>query len=1251
MRAKAKSEQTFSFPTAIEQEAANTKNLTVRYKTQTAAKSNEILTLSEEGLVHRIKRDLRSAPNSFAYVSEYHISLLAREQEGSESSLSSIYDADHERETDRATPFDSDPGSTNATMRPWWDFDGQGSSITEQLLHALTDVQRLIRNEWKPFGLRHLHDFEAYFTGGKGIRLLLKGQLPREKAVLQCELMRTWCEERNEQYKSLDTGIYRYSMNGGFVRGPGSQHPKTGLFSVMLTSEELNLDGKGLSPVAAVNQILARAQMSPTEALKVRSKLDPLDFLGLKQKPSKELQFFLKSLHDNIRDLRWIHQFDHKEQSLRSVNFQALAEVEGLEIKNVLYDGKVATLRKCPCCGHNTARVTSGGTLYCFRTSCQASEDGGGLKLSEWAHIEHPEEIIQLKAPVIEEQQKPIEIPEIRDVLHEQRIEFFERRVRSILTRASMGTGKSTIMQDGTVEIVQQANLSVLAVPEHGLLQEKKQELLNEAEGRQLTIALLDWKGRGAKDGEFPMCLMLERVNKAVHYHMPIGQTACSKCPARTRCLYQKQFLKLTDLSKELEESGQGFVLLMTHHALWALLKQGMIKPDFVIIDEDPSGAATKEQQIKASLLEAPFEEPQELEADLKEAYQPARELLQTFVDKSRELHQKAHDRERRKARQKGKKWVPRIDRRVPHEALVKLLLELDPKAPMLFEQALEAIREIHPQWRGLERKEQERWLKLLDAPLRLVPLFEALSYLLNAEEDPEKGRERGFCVELSFPFETQEGGNVKGKRQKLKGGTFHIVEMNALDYDGPLMGLDGTGESLPWTAMLGREDLKTLRLESPLHPESWVDWIELGTYQSVLLREKKAYIDKYLIPRVRHELENNKRVLISTWLKEGPNGSYEGLVRERLELAGLPVDGQKLEVITFFGKRGHNKWRNWEVGILWGMPIENPDALRMRAEALSQLVPLENREELKKQLTYQSSAGQALQDLNRVGANLGAKQWVIYASSSYLPIAEHLERVTAPGQFRKLSGRSKEAVEPERLKRQEDLVQKIAEIGFHCSRLTAALLGVDPVGRLALMDLGLLQPGDLPMNLGAQSLDQISRVKREMQPNGDRVLYRDLVQAYSAKVFRKFIGRREEQRLSARLTTLTGWNPQAYSEVTIREDNGTHRPYHVLGDADLGREYLKLCSILEGKISHQSQYLTLSFEPCEISDSPSLLVALESLMMPWFADDDEGLDWCKDDQWLWWLNMSLALLSQGIPNQDLEPQAVDGAPISRGPP
>ena len=297
MRARTKSEQTFSFHTAIEQKTTNIKPRTVRYKTQTAAKSNEILILSEEGLVHRIKHDLRSAPNSFGYVSEYHISLLAREQEGSENNLGSIYDADHERETDRVTPSYSDPGSTNATMRPWWDFDGQGSSITEQLLHALTDVQRLIKNEWKPFGLRHLHDFEAYFTGGKGIRLLLKGQLPLAEAVLQCELMRAWCEERNEQYKSLDTGIYRYSMNGGFVRGPGSQHPKTGLFSVMLTSEELNLDGKGLPPVAAVNQILVRAQVSPAEALKIRSKLDPSDFLGLKQEPSKELQFFLETLH------------------------------------------------------------------------------------------------------------------------------------------------------------------------------------------------------------------------------------------------------------------------------------------------------------------------------------------------------------------------------------------------------------------------------------------------------------------------------------------------------------------------------------------------------------------------------------------------------------------------------------------------------------------------------------------------------------------------------------------------------------------------------------------------------------------------------------------------------------------------------------------------------------------------------------------------------------------------------------------
>ena len=148
------------------------------------------------------------------------------------------------------------------------------------------------------------------------------------------------------------------------------------------------------------------------------------------------------------------------------------------------------------------------------------------------------------------------------------------------------------------------------------------------------------------------------------------------------------------------------------------------------------------------------------------------------------------------------------------------------------------------------------------------------------------------------------------------------------------------------------------------------------------------------------------------------------------------------------------------------------------------------------------------------------------------------------------------------------------------------------------------------------------------MQPNGDRISYRNLVQAYSAKAFRKFIGRREEQRLSARLMTLTGWNPQAYSEVVVREDNGIHRPYHVLGDADLGREYLNLCSILEGKISHQSHHLTLSFEPCEISDSPSLLVALESLMMPWFAYDDKSLDWCKDGQWFWWLNMSLALFS-----------------------
>lgn len=1238
--------------TAFSQES--TAPPTIRYKTELAAKADDIGTKTLPQFADFLSKRIRYGIHRADFIEEYHIALLARHPRQYATTLPAIYAADDFRSGDLTLL----PEITQ--MRIAFDFDGPDNPDWHtQLVDALHDARRFAKNELQARGLTYQQDFDAYFTGSKGFRIMARGLTPPGAPKALCDAVRLFCDDRIESYPTLDIGIYNPSPNGGFIRGPGSKHPKTGLWSIFLSSEEL----LNLPLQVAVQQIVQRAQIRSRRQFKSCFSLDPFDFLGLREEPSEALQGFFGELYQEALELAWIERFQPRSPSLKQINMEALIEQEGLEVRSFIQEDQAALLKSCPACGKTSkAWITRSGKLRCWRSSCEASHAHGGLSLRQWSQCARPEELIKLKAP---EGSEPLFCTpsEIEVQLADQRDHFFgdhisgdhisgdrkpgEKDLVAKLQRISPGCKKSTYALDGAIEATLGGKSGAVTLPNHGLVNEKLIDLQRFCQDKGVEIQSMRWRGRDAIDEEGPMCSQPQRVESATLDNLPIQKHACRRCPMFRDCRYQRQYPQLADLKAAQKELGVGFILVGTHHALWGLSQnEKLFAPDYVVVDEDPVNACLDDQAFPNPLLSKPYAEPPGLEVDLDAVLAPARKLLRQALHKARSLHQKAYERELRKAKRKGAKWLPRAERRVSQQGLLELLMELNPEAPSLFAKTYEAIQEAQKEL--LQRSEDElpQWRTMLSPAFQILPLLEALVALMPADLElftRDALPHKGFCVELSFGIEKPKLKEPKepqqephpSKKQILTGGTYIVQEARTLPYQGPVLGLDATGEELPWQAMLGRR-VETLRLDAPLHKDSLIDWFELGTYQSALLKYGEQWMDEYLIKHVKHRYAQGKKILILTWLKQGPDGSYKERVIRRLEEAGLPVDGIQLDVAHFFAERGKNRWRDWDVAVLWGMPIENPDALRMKCEALSQLVPEEQREALREQLHYQYSAGEGLQGLHRVGAIIQPKEWLLFASSGFLPLADYLKDIAAPGRFRKRDSRSNEAKDPADLDRIEELAQKIASLSFSNPRAIAGLMGLDPVARGALIQMGLLKPSEGPIGVVPQGFDQV-RIRNGESPPGGIEHNRKAIETYSAKGLERCLGRREQQRIERRVGELTDWNERGPTKVTITDDDGAVRPYRILGDEGLGRQFLELCLQEEGKLQVPKPELT-----SESDESHWRMVlescreAVEGMFARWRPDGSDGIvfEWTEESMlWAYWIVCQW---------QDEEPLSVD---------
>jgi hypothetical protein len=555
------------------------------------------------------------------------------------------------------------PGTTKEQQWLWpiFDIDGQPKS-TKLAITAAKELYPLLREMDLA---RHAH----WLLSGTGLRCVLDFLVPMD-------LLSGWLESlKAHKNQGLDARPYqswdhdpppmRMFCYRGHERQVSQSEERPDRHSVLVEEETL----LALDEPRYLD--LTKGRPDPECYISWTRRILPKFAYGLDDDSAPEE---IKTFYGVLMDYKFKAEMERNlvdgigfPASAGGIQIEAL--LDRLDELGIKYQEKESPIRywqldECPSCGERyKAYMLTNGRVYCWRTSCDADRESGGLPALEWAGEDHVKFV---------EAGSPVESNFVDLHTAELEIEKHLRKDGDTAFEVTPGVGKTRRAIALACEYARD-QVVMYVMPNHRLLGEQFAKL---KAGKTEGFPLLHFVGRRG-DGELDKtCRAHRMVMEAQRFGYYPAATVCLTCPhspirkAGSVCEYYKQYEQIQAMERGL--------ILCTSQSMPFLLSSRRLNLKAVerlFIDEQVLSAMLQKQKDPVGLDEM-FTLRRHLSAE-------ARKILELIEKAAKDLH--SLQRETGQAfgriytkRQNGGQWkdgmnlwqAARITRREAREAL-----------------------------------------------------------------------------------------------------------------------------------------------------------------------------------------------------------------------------------------------------------------------------------------------------------------------------------------------------------------------------------------------------------------------------------------------------------------------------------------------------------------------------------------------------------------------------------------------------